>query len=95
MRTNSVYDERDMQLAADLQGEYLSDSARLETIKTLLVFQVAGLAEPATMAELKLVKVTFEKYLHDPVSPKCVCACVCVYTYVVHYMYIYIYHIHV
>ena len=63
LRTNNVYHERDMQLAADLQGEYLTDCTRLETIKTLLVFQIAGLAEPATMAELQQVKVTFDKYL--------------------------------
>ena len=70
MRTNNVYHERDMQLAADLQGEYLTDAARLETSKTLLVFRIAGLAEPATMAELQLVKVTFEKYLQEQLSQK-------------------------
>lgn len=63
LRMNNVYPERDMQKAADLQSELLADSTRLESIKMLLVYRIAGLREPMSADELQMVKVTFDKFL--------------------------------
>jgi hypothetical protein len=68
LRMNNVYPERDMIKAADLQRELLADSTRLESIKTLLVYQIAGLGEPHTADQLSTVKVTFENFLKKVMS---------------------------
>ena len=68
LRTNNVYPERDMQKAADLQSELLADSTRLESIKMLLVYRIAGLREPMSAEELQIVKVTFDKFLRKVMS---------------------------
>jgi hypothetical protein len=63
LSSNNVYPKRQMQLGADLTGEYLADVMHIERIKTQLVFQIAGLCEPKTCEQVKEVKATFERFL--------------------------------
>jgi hypothetical protein len=68
LRSNNVYPERNMLMAAKLEAKFLADSTRLESIKSLLVFQIAGLAEPESLEQLQMFKVTFDRYLKKVMS---------------------------